>query len=192
MSDNEELLNELFAYRIQYMDITINEQQIIRRLKNKLLDLGYAMEDLNSILFSFYNYFDINMSLSEIENVNIDDNVVFIMNDNLPLLPNLLNLLLGYSNISFEQVLVEPSNTMNDIVVTTDENSLNNFTILKISNQQNEKCAICMIEMNEDEEYLDIECKHIFHKECLETYLKNYNHICPVCRKDIGVSHPNF
>ena len=49
-----------------------------------------------------------------------------------------------------------------------------------------------MIEMNEDEEYLDIECKHIFHKECLETYLKNYNHICPVCRKDIGVSHPNF
>jgi hypothetical protein len=33
MSDNEALLNDLFAYRIQIMDIITEEYSIIRRLK---------------------------------------------------------------------------------------------------------------------------------------------------------------
>ena len=39
---------------------------------------------------------------------------------------------------------------------------------------------------------LDIECKHIFHSECLTEYLEKYNHICPICRKDIGKSKINY
>ena len=222
MADNIELLNDLFAYRIQIMDIILEEYNIIRRLKTYLIDHGY--NNINAILYSFYNYFDIPMTLSEIENVQINNfsNIVFINVNNNPdnnnldnddiddipplinvsnnqhpinIFPNLLNILLGMpslQNIHFNQILVPPNNNLNDIVVTTDENSLNNLPILKITNKMNEKCTICMIEMNENEEFLDIECKHIFHKECLETYLKNYNHICPICRKDIGVSHPNL
>ena len=82
--------------------------------------------------------------------------------------------------------IVDATYSMNPYIEATKE------TILKITKEMNEKCTICMIEMNEDEEYLDIECKHIFHKDCLETYLKNYNHICPVCRKDIGKSYAHI
>jgi hypothetical protein len=116
---------------------------------------------------------------------------------------NLINVLLGrqltINNVHFEQILAPPLNInqtinhminpMTDVLVTTDENTLNTLNILKITKDMNEKCTICIFEMNEDEEYLDIECKHIFHKDCLDTYLKNYNHICPVCRKEIGQSN---
>ena len=98
----------------------------------------------------------------------------------------------GYCN----QILVQPPNNnrtfMEDVLVTTDENTLNKLNVSKITKDMNEKCMVCIEEMNEDEEYFDIKCKHIFHKDCLETYLKNYNHICPVCRNEIGDSVPHM
>ncbi len=241
----EELFNDLFAYRIELMDINIDENYIIRKLKMELIRLNYNDENINNILYLFYCYFDIPVTINQIENVNIQHlninglqflniitipiNTIYnqdnpednpgdnnnhddddmppleiagnINNPNniltgLPDIPNLLNILLGapINNIHFEQVLIQPNNNplMQDVLVTTDENSLNNLSILKISNEQNEKCTICLEEMNIDDEYFDIECKHIFHKGCLETYLKNYNHICPVCRKDIGISAPRI
>jgi E3 ubiquitin-protein ligase RHA2 len=253
---NEDLFNDLFAHRIQYMDFITDEYAIIRRLKLKLHELGHN-NNIDNLLYSFYCYFDIPITFSEIENVQINintSNVIYInlaninhhqeniddnhqednnqeniddnhqeynnqenIDDNhqenpdemyMPplvdvslsyglLLPQFFNILMGMNitTVNFDQVLISPNGLnpgLSDVVVTIDENSLNNIPILKITNNINEKCTICMNEMILDEEYLDIECKHIFHKECLETYLKNYNHICPVCRKEIGVSHPNI
>ncbi len=245
----------LFAQRIEYMDFTTDEYVIINRLKNKLIQLGVNSNDINTILFDFYNFFEIPITFGEIEQVPLvspysvitipvalfyqnndhhddddqndnhqddDDQNDDNQNDNqddyddqllpplvqntepLPPHQNMLNLLSSLINnilpeqnntgIIFEYNL-EPINInrrMEDVVVTTDENSLNNIPVLKITNSMNENCTICMNEMNLDEEYLDIECKHIFHKECLNTYLKNYNHICPVCRHDIGISSPRI
>jgi hypothetical protein len=248
---DEELLYELFAHRIQFMDFSTDELYIIRRLKQKLIELGYAPENLNNILYSFYTHFNILITMSEIESVNINNNVLIspsILNTlnlsnifsiiNLPIVDefnneeqyqeeqeytdmpplveadydpmnnqlnigNLLNMIMGQHTIGtdtlFNQIIIQPLNntnlTLEDVVVTTDENTLNTLDRLKITkdmNEKNIKCAICIEEMITDEEYFDIKCKHIFHKECLETYLKNYNHICPVCRNDIGESNPHI
>ncbi len=241
--------DSLFAQRIEYMDFTTDEYVIINRLKNKLAQLGVNVNDINNVLFEFYNFFEIPITLSEIEQVPMVSSYSFltipinyIMNDNndddsfLPplILPNeelsisneelslpneelhlpneelpqindlqstsnILNILASMlqnvlpeqsqSTMIFEYTTIQPINinrVLEDVVVTTSENSLENLNILKITKEMNENCTICMEIMNEDDEYLDLECKHVFHKNCLETYLKNYNHICPVCRKDIG------
>jgi hypothetical protein len=157
--------------------------------------VDYQVEDINTILYSFYNYFDIPITLSEIENVQIQTilNIIFINNHqndynyndynqtdytdmpplentgdynippleytdddmpplentddnhdyhdnilNMPYMPNLLNIILGYQTNPFNQVLVEPNNNIfNDVIITTDEQSLNNIPILKISNDMN-------------------------------------------------------
>ncbi len=244
--NDEELLNDLFAYRIQFMDYSTDEYYIIRRLKIKLIEMGYAQpvdqDNINNIIYSFYNHFNILITLSEIESIHIHNNyslftgptlfqnlISSLINqqpipeevepdenqpdenqhhnddDDMPPLEevnynigNLFNIILGAPQTNafvFEQILVEPPQTrqfMEDVLVTTDENTLNTLNVLKITNEINEKCMICIEEMNEDEEYFDIKCKHIFHKNCLETYLKNYNHICPVCRNEIGESHPHL
>ncbi len=221
---DEELLYELFAHRIQFMDYSTDEYYIIRKLKEKLLELGYALENLNTILYSFYTHFNILITMSEIENININQHILVgpsllhnlfssLINqptiveeyedDDMPPLVeandnndydpmnnqlnigNLLNIIIGQptigANILFNQIIIEPNNNgnqtfMEDVVVTTDENTLNTLNILKITKDMTEnniKCMICIEEMIEDEEYLDIECKHIYHRECLETYLKN-------------------
>ena len=66
---NEDLMNDLFAYRIQIMDSSTNEHFIIRKLKFRLINMGYLEENLNVIIYSFYNYFDIPITLNEIENI---------------------------------------------------------------------------------------------------------------------------
>lgn len=84
----------------------------------------------------------------------------------------------------------EINHEMNDVVVTTE--NVDSMPILIITKDMNETCSICMIEMEENDEYISIECKHIYHKDCLRNYLTNYNHICPICRKEIGTPYYNI
>ncbi len=211
------IFDDLFSFRIQYQDYINEEYIIINKLKNKLIDYGIEESELNNVLFNFYNYFDIPITMSQIENVPLyspyslhyheesfnedSDNETDIfegienepiyystiiythdMNTegNLGPINNLFNLLFNNQAAEYE-----------DVVVTTDINSLNNLPICKITNDMQIICSICQEEMNENEEYINIECKHIFHRNCLSTYLTNYNHICPTCRKEIGTPRYN-
>jgi hypothetical protein len=91
---------------------------------------------------------------------------------------NLANTLFGTSN--------------QDIVVTTDEEDINKLNTITIDELIQDKCSICMTEFEKGDTLLDIPCKHKFHKDCLSTYLQQYNHICPVCRTDIGKTKINY
>ncbi|TKR63169.1 hypothetical protein L596_027033 [Steinernema carpocapsae] len=50
------------------------------------------------------------------------------------------------------------------------------------------ECYTCMEEFKLDERVLRIDCPHMFHKKCLEPWLKRQNS-CPVCRAIIDPSH---
>jgi E3 ubiquitin-protein ligase RNF38/44 len=51
-------------------------------------------------------------------------------------------------------------------------------------NGENSTCPICLNEMIIGEEARVMECKHIFHKQCLDEWLR-VNASCPTCRKSI-------
>lgn len=53
---------------------------------------------------------------------------------------------------------------------------------LKVKNQ--EKCVICLNNYKNDDmvSYLN-NCNHLFHKKCIDKWLKEYNNKCPICRK---------
>jgi hypothetical protein len=204
------IFNDLFAFRMQYQDYIREEYIIINKLKNKLIDLGIEENNINDVLFNFYNYFDIPITMNQIEMVHlhspyslyyeqtnenndidsegsdyfndIDEGpqyfttILYTNNTGGPI-NNLLNMLFNINN---------QQDNYEDVVVTTDTDSLNKIPICKITNDMQLICSICQEEMNTDDEYINIECKHIFHRSCLTTYLENYNHICPTCRKEIG------
>ncbi len=183
------IYDELFALRIQYMD-TMDENNIIRRLKQKLFDEYNVPYDLlNEQLHLFYITYDIDITLSEIENVDIDEEEE---EEEEEMLPNNVFSQLNQFMVQLENILnLAPGGNMEDVVVTTDMDSIKELPVLKIISD-GEKCTICMDEMKIDDEYIDIQCKHIFHKECLTNYLKDFNHICPVCRVEIGKSKINL
>ncbi|KAJ2551504.1 hypothetical protein EV175_003671, partial [Coemansia sp. RSA 1933] len=45
-------------------------------------------------------------------------------------------------------------------------------------------CGICMDEYNAAEEVVELPCKHVYHKDCIDHWLK-MNGTCPVCRTRI-------
>ena len=75
-----------------------------------------------------------------------------------------------------------------DINITIDKKDLDNLNILKYDKKVSISCPICLMDVEKDNEYYEIKCNHIFHKECLEKWLEKYNYICPVCRTELGNS----
>lgn len=45
-------------------------------------------------------------------------------------------------------------------------------------------CAICLDNMNENEEVIVLPCRHGYHRNCIETWLNAHN-VCPTCRQSI-------
>ncbi|KAJ8543723.1 hypothetical protein K7X08_025341 [Anisodus acutangulus] len=49
-----------------------------------------------------------------------------------------------------------------------------------------ETCAVCLSTFEEGEEVRKlIKCKHIFHKDCLDTWLQQDSGTCPLCRSKV-------
>lgn len=49
-------------------------------------------------------------------------------------------------------------------------------------------CAICLVEIEEGDIVGDIPCHHVFHKECLKSWLQRSNR-CPLCQQE-GIASP--
>ena len=207
--------DDLFAYRLQLLDHTSDEYVVINRLKTKLLADGVMDNELNEYVYNFYLIYDIPITMAEIENVPIqspfsefvtqhyeyfgtensensgtenseeeeDDIhppiVQIDMRTSVEDLYNLLNFLQNVMNSA-------GNHNMEDVTVTTDEKSLDKIQKKKITKEMSEKCTICMDDMREGEEYYNLTCRHIFHIDCIKEYLLNYNHMCPLCKEEIG------
>jgi len=46
-------------------------------------------------------------------------------------------------------------------------------------------CPICIDNFKEGEYYRVLNCKHYFHKKCIDKWFKNNHSDCPICRKII-------
>jgi len=197
--------DDLFAYRLQLLDQTTDEYVVINRFKIKLLADGVLEDKLNEYVYNFYLIYDIPITLAEIENVPIQSPFSEFVtqeyeNDESgseeeegvsPAQPVHIDMMTSvedlYNVLTFLQNVVNSVNPqMEDVVVTTDEKSLDKIKTLKITKEMNEKCTICMDDMKEGEEYYNLTCKHIFHIDCIKEYLLNYNHQCPLCKEEIG------
>ena len=110
----------------------------------------------------------------------------------LSLMGNMMNLLrfvngvIGDENVIFE-------NLMEPVRVTVSDDNMDVFLTsfkynpdienkdLKIKNQDN--CSICLSKYEKDEtvSYLNT-CNHLFHTTCIDKWLREFNHKCPICR----------
>ena len=62
---------------------------------------------------------------------------------------------------------------------------IDNVQSLIITDEQPEDvCSICLEEFEYNQELKKLKCNHIFHKECLESWI-NDKKICPLCRTGI-------
>jgi hypothetical protein len=192
--NNNDLFADLFAYRFMLLDSlgyigendeigNINENEIIKKLKRKLIELEYNINELNDIIFSFYNHYQINISFDEIRNIDIN---------NLNYIDDIINIINNYTNERQRMIIVDIGRIIrNDMNEEDDddnskltENEINQIPVTKIEEELEDNCSICLehIEINSD--VYNIQCNHKFHTNCLKRHLMNYNRLCPLCRNE--------
>jgi hypothetical protein len=72
----------------------------------------------------------------------------------------------------------------------TPEQIKKNTTILayikdtSLPEQETERCTVCLVDFESDDEVRQMNCNHIFHTECIDRWLM-YNKKCPVCRLEL-------
>ncbi|KAL4290334.1 hypothetical protein GQ457_14G005920 [Hibiscus cannabinus] len=49
-------------------------------------------------------------------------------------------------------------------------------------------CCICLVDYADEDELRELPCKHVFHVECIDKWLK-INATCPLCKTEIGESN---
>lgn len=59
---------------------------------------------------------------------------------------------------------------------------------------ESSECAVCLSPYEEGEEIRRLKCRHIFHKSCLDTWLRQDAATCPLCRRmvlpeEVAVKH---
>jgi len=53
-----------------------------------------------------------------------------------------------------------------------------------VQHETNIMCSICLEDFKINDKYIEFECKHIYHKECIKEWFKKQQN-CPNCRKNI-------
>ncbi|CAL5020048.1 unnamed protein product [Urochloa decumbens] len=53
------------------------------------------------------------------------------------------------------------------------------------SSDDMEQCHICLTEYEEGEQIRTLPCKHEFHLQCVDKWLKEIHRVCPLCRGDV-------
>ena len=140
-----------------------------------------------NIQFTFYSSNSLNSS-------NTIRTIQYTFNPNSIFQPNLRNIINSNPLFStqgiFNSLLFEP--IMEDVVSTLDDSEKDKLKVYKLIEKKEEKCTICMSEINVDEQVCDLPCAHTFHDECIQPWLNHYNYKCPVCRKEVGKPKHNI
>jgi hypothetical protein len=117
LPNNEELFTNMFVLRIALEEDYSNELLIIKELKKYLLNIGYV-NNINNIIYEFYRYYNINISLESIEAVPLHNNS----------LVNFIQTIFNQSDteLQSDNSYITPNNTPSNETTTNTTHSLEN------------------------------------------------------------------
>lgn len=106
---------------------------------------------------------------------------------------NLSNIFNSIDNVSANSFLQSFLNIMNlqqqnmeDVRATLGKEGEKEIKNYKLKEDLDGTCSVCMMKLEKTQEVSELKCKHVFHKECIMKWLKEYNYKCPVCRAECG------
>lgn len=180
--DYSELENiSVYYYNIGLLnyniDLDINNSNILRETSN----ISDVFNFLNtSVLTSNLNIpNEINNEIQdeyeeEISNINRNINII-----NPSIILNRINSLI---NNRLEELIENAE----DVKITIEEDRIDKLEKNILENDTDVNCSICLEQLKKENEIIKLDCSHIYHSDCIKTYLLNYDYKCPLCRTDVG------
>ncbi|CAN1796359.1 E3 ubiquitin-protein ligase RHA2B [Linum perenne] len=69
-----------------------------------------------------------------------------------------------------------------------DHLSLNRRSSCLYSGSDSDDCVVCLCGLSEGELVRELDCRHVFHKGCLDGWLRRCNFTCPICRSPLLIA----
>lgn len=134
---------------------------------------------------------------------DIDDILIETGNGNIRFTRVIINRRLSNSRSNFgtsPPLATSPvvPNRFEDIKITLMKSELNKHKALTFEDVEemvkadNPKCSICQFEFAKEDKVRNLECNHIFHQDCVDKWLLEYNYKCPMCRRECGSYEPKI
>ena len=196
------LVERIMKYEFYNKIITNEEQEklfLYKRGKNLkyIPEINYINDNYENkynieSLYRPVEFYNVNEYVKHMENIREINNTELIM-EHLGVIPvNYINYIcyhliqVGWIFDDYDTVI---SNTVNEKYSEKEENNniINKMPSFLFKNNNNEKmynCVVCMCEIEENEECKKLECGHIFHSGCIDSWLKRTLE-CPMCRNEI-------
>jgi len=199
---NNEQLNNIINIFDNYIQNNINNQE---NYNNNFFNI--INRDIN------YNNFNQFANLTNLVNENTEEsneyddlpelipinedntNVPLVYNTNAPLVYNTDAPLMYNTNVPlvYSTFLINPIyNNINydyeDVKIVLNEEQFNNLECKcykDLNLNEFKECLICIDNFNKEDEIIKIKCNHIFHKNCIKSWLCEESNKCPVCRISI-------
>ncbi|CAE6061505.1 unnamed protein product [Arabidopsis arenosa] len=116
-----------------------------------------------------------------------------VSSDSIPLM--LLALLATFIR-HVRSLLLLPSSAAPVVVVVSsnlsvlaDQLNLNRLFSYRYSDNAASECIVCLSSLKTGEQVRKLDCRHVFHKQCLEGWLQHLNFNCPLCRSPLLPHH---
>jgi len=174
-------------------NIINNTNNIIDNSNNIIDNLNNIINNTNNqIIGNTFVHSNMQFQFSHIVSggtIHYNINEIFPLHGNI-INPNSSVILPLFSHLFSELLL--PEQLSEDVISTLDDSEKDKLTVYKLIEKKEEKCSICMSDLNIDEQVCDLPCKHTFHDECIQPWLSNYNYKCPICRKEVGKPKHNI
>lgn len=179
--DYQQNINHIYRYNTtdDFEIINNREQMLLRGQLNQIMNIPTLNQ--NS-LFNMISSLGINSIPVSMNNGSVQ--IISFTGDNIN---NPFEQLLNNMNVLFSEPV--------PVALTTESlNKLEELTydevLSKVENlDKEEQCSICFSKLTENTnefKYTILPCNHVFHSECIKTYLKDYNYQCPICKKECG------
>ncbi|VVC36318.1 Zinc finger, RING-type,Zinc finger, RING-CH-type,Zinc finger, RING/FYVE/PHD-type [Cinara cedri] len=76
----------------------------------------------------------------------------------------------------------------NQITPPASKSEIDKLKIVSHDKLLGEQCPICLSPYQLEQKALTMPCDHVFHEECLKTWLKKSN-FCPLCKLELGTDN---
>lgn len=144
------------------------------------------------------------MDINAIRNLlDVSENLQNLLEDRLEYSPSLYTqVLASISGMDYDDIVsyynTENLNNIDEeefesvkVVLNNDDfYKLNYKEYLFVEEPKEKRCSICLDDFNDKDLVYLLECKHLFHKICIDEWLTKYNYNCPICRKKLGKGEP--
>lgn len=72
-----------------------------------------------------------------------------------------------------------------NISVLADQLNLNRLFSYSYADNAASDCIVCLSTLKTGDQVRKLDCRHLFHKQCLEGWLQHLNFNCPLCRSPL-------